>query len=130
PSAADLALSRLELRLHQEDEIGVGFDQPGESRCDRAERYERQIGHYEREPPARVFGSDIAEIGAFHHHDAIIVPESLIELTVADVEGDDFGRTPLEQNLGEAAGGGAGVERTTAPHLDAEIVQRSFQLDG
>ena len=61
--------------------------------------------------------------------DAGIAPQLPIELAVADVQRDDARRPAAKQDVGEAAGRGADVERETAGHLDPEDIQRVRELD-
>ena len=58
-----------------------------------------------------------------------IAPDFPIELAVADVERDHARRAPAEEDVGEAAGRGADVERKTAGHVDPEPVERVRELD-
>ena len=60
---------------------------------------------------------------------ARIVAELPIELPVADVERDDVARAALQQDVGEAAGGGADIERAAALDVDVERVERVRELD-
>ncbi len=51
-----------------------------------------------------------------------------MELAVAHVHGHHRGRPPLQEAVGEPAGGGAGVEGPPAGHVDAEAGQRGLEL--
>src|SRR5699024_9199190 len=52
----------------------------------------------------------VAEVESFAHVHARVLAQSGSELVVADVDGPDFGQAPVEEDLGEASGGGTGVE--------------------
>ena len=58
-----------------------------------------------------------------------IVAKPPVELAVAHVEGDHAGRSPLEQAVGEAAGGGAHVQAGAPRDVDAQAVKGVLQLD-
>ena len=59
-------------------------------------------------------------VGPLADLDPGIGPQPLVELAVADVDRHDLGRAPLEQAVGEPAGGRAGVERPPARTSIAE----------
>jgi hypothetical protein len=46
-----------------------------------------------------------------------------VKLPVADVEGDDVPGAALEHHVGEAAGGGADIERQQPGDVDGEGIQ-------
>ena len=54
----------------------------------RPQRDERQVGHDQRERRAEVAGRQVADVGALVHLDAVVGPQALVELAVADVDGD------------------------------------------
>jgi hypothetical protein len=51
-----------------------------------------------------------------------------VQLAVADVDGHDMLRATLEQAVGEAAGGGAGVERVTPRHAELQRIEGVGEL--
>ena len=51
-----------------------------------------------------------------------------MDLAVADVERHHVGRAPLQEAVGEAAGGRAGVEHPQARRVQAEPLQRTVEL--
>src|SRR5699024_597521 len=57
-----------------------------------------------------VGGGQVAEVESFAHVHARVLAQGGRELVVADVDGPDFGQAPVEEDLGEASGGGTGVE--------------------
>ena len=60
--------------------------------------------------------------------DARIVAQGPVDLPVADVERDDARGAALEQDVGEAAGGGADIQRLAAVDGDGERVERVREL--
>ena len=77
----------------------------------------------------QLIGGERARVDPLEHDDAGIAPQLPVELAVADVERDDPRRAAAEQDVGEAAGRGADVEREASGHLDAEDVERVRELD-
>ena len=61
----------------------------------------------------------------FQHSDPGIGAQRPGQLPAADVDGDDMGGTPLEQAVGEPAGGGAGVQAAPPGNLHPEAVESS-----
>jgi hypothetical protein len=59
---------------------------------------------------------------------ASVVVEALVELSVADVDGDHAGGAALEQDIGEAAGRRAEVDCVKAARIDAERVEAVCEL--
>ena len=71
---------------------------------------------------------ELAGVRALEHGHARVVAQPLVELAVADVERDHARGAALEQDVGEAAGRGADVERVTPGRVDAELVERVREL--
>jgi hypothetical protein len=65
----------------------------------------------------------------FEDEDARVVAKRPVDLPVTDVERDDARRAAFEQDVGEAAGGGADVERLASLDGNAEGVERVRELD-
>ena len=107
PAPGRLGPSGLELRLHQE--------RPGRRRA--AERRATAGSTVRSEMNDRSATTHVgrrADVAAARrsrtlvrsrHLDPRVGPQALVELAVADVDGDDRGRAPLQQAVGEAAGG-------------------------
>ena len=80
--------SRLELRLHQQHEVGVGGRAPRAAPArTRAQRDERQVGDHERHRPAEAPASRCAHVGALAHVDPRVGAQRPRELAVPDVDG-------------------------------------------
>ena len=77
----------------------------------------------------RCVGRERAGVGALDHGHARVLAQAVVELAVGDVERDDVLRPALEQAVGEAAGGGADVERAAAADVDLQGVERVRELD-
>ena len=73
-------------------------------------------------------GVEVADVGALADLDPGVGPQPLVQLAVADVDRHHPGGAPLEQAVGEPAGGRPGVERPTALGVDAEAVEGGVQL--
>jgi hypothetical protein len=59
------------------------------------------------------------------HGDAIVRAQPPVELAVADVDGDDLACARAQQDVGEAAGGGARVEGPAASTVSPSGVNAS-----
>ena len=100
----------------------------GERGQHQPQRDEGQVGDDEVDRAVDRLGRQRADVGALVDPDAVVGAQAPGELAVADVDGDDLGGAPAEQHLGEAAGGGAGVERPPALDGDRERVEGAQQL--
>jgi hypothetical protein len=116
-SAAQPFPAHLELRLDHHHQVGVGCHAPRQGGQDQSERDERQVpdDQVHRRPADRV-ERQLAYVGTVLDGDARIALERPGELPVAHVHGDDVRRARPEQDVGEAAGGGAGVQRPPLCH--------------
>src|SRR5205807_496059 len=65
---------------------------------------------------------------ALQYGHARVGAQARVELAVADVERDHVRRAALEQDVGEAAGRGADVERVRAGDVEPELVERVCEL--
>ena len=81
------------------------------------ERDEGQVADHEVDRLADDVERQLADVGAVVHLDPVVALQRPGELAVADVDRDDLARTRPQQDVGEAAGRGAGVEAALA--LDA-----------
>ena len=113
--------ARLELGLDQEDQIGLGAaERPAEHGHHRDQGDEGQVGRDQRAglerrvALAQHLGRQGAHVDPFEHRDPAVAAQALVELAVADVDGVDVGRPPLEEAVGEATGGGPGIEGAPA----------------
>ena len=87
-----------------------------------------EIGHDEVDRTADVVRPEVTDVAAFSYVDPRIVPNGRVELAVPDVDGHDLRRAPLEEAVGEATCGGAGVEGPAAGDVDREVAQGGVQL--
>jgi hypothetical protein len=65
---------------------------------------------------------------ALEDADAGVGAQALVELAVGDVDGEHAGRPPLQQAVGEAAGGRARVESGPPADIDPEPVEGGVEL--
>src|SRR5437868_3231589 len=129
---ADEAAADLELRLDESDDRFAGrwLEQVADAGQDEAERDERDVDHGEVArlgDERRVHGAGVL---ALEDDDARILADRPRELAVADIDGVDPRGAAAEQDVREAAGRGADVERDGAGGIDREVVQALDQLEG
>ena len=72
---------------------------------------------------AEVAGRQVAHVRALAHLHPRVGAQPLVELAVADVDGHDRGRAPLQEAVGEPAGRRAEVERPAAGDVDARTAR-------
>ena len=77
----------------------------------------------------RSLGGDRAGVRALDHGHPRVRAQAVVELAVGDVERRDVLRSALQQAVGEAAGGGADVQRVAAGDVDLQRVERVGELD-
>ncbi len=94
----------------------------------RAQGDERQVGHHHVEAAAEVVAAQAPQVGPFPHRDAGIGAQPLVELVATHVERHHVRRAALEDAVGEAARGRAGVEHPEPGHVDAELVEGGVEL--
>ena len=78
------------------------------------QRDERQVGHDDVDRTAGDGGRDVADVRAFDVRDPVVGPQPLVQLAVADVDGDDVTGAALQEAVGESSGRCPGVERQPA----------------
>ena len=71
----------------------------------------------------------VAGVGLFVDHDSKVGAELPRELAVADVDGMDLGGAVGEQDICEAAGGGADVEADAVFRGKGEVGQGMLELE-
>ena len=131
----DPVLAHLELGLDHEQEVGVvgrGAQQRFE---DQGQGDEGQIAHDQLRGGGDDLGIQCADVGAVQGGDAGVGAQRPGQLAVADVDGHDVLSTAAQEDVGEAAGRGAGVQ--AAASLDAgcqaaaaQRIQRAGELVG
>ena len=77
---------------------------------------------------AKRLSRERARIDAFERADARVRRKARIELSVADVDGDDLRRAAREQDIGEASGRGADVEADEARGSSAKASSAAASL--
>ena len=73
--------------------------------------------------PPIVSSIGVAHVAPFEIGHPVVGAEPLVQLAMADVEGNHMRRTALEQAVGEPAGGGADVERPPSGHIDSKMAR-------
>ena len=63
------------------------------------------------------------DVGSLEHGHPVVVAQTRVQLTVADVEGDDVGRAVRQQAVREPAGRRADVDGPAPCDVDAELLQ-------
>src|SRR5581483_779112 len=126
--APDLAWVGLELRLHEQDEIGARQGEVGEGGHDEPERDEGQVGHDDLGSEGKVRRREPTRVRPLKDGNSRVVPERPVELSVADVDRDHPSRLPAEQAVGEPSGGRPHVEAVPAGNVDLEPLERRLQL--
>ena len=127
PAPIGLDLSRLELRLHEEHEVGALVADADERVEHGADRDEREVGDDQVEQA--VLGSGHrADVHPLVHLDSGIVTHRGMHLPVADVDRDDLRCAVLEKALREAARRRAGIERAPTVHVDGEGLEGFDEL--
>src|SRR6266545_6854883 len=99
PATADGVPARLELWLDQEHEVGAPAGQGDHGGHDHPERDERQVGDDEIHRPAGGVKVEGAHVRPVQHAHPWVVAEAQVELSVADVDGEDLGRPPAQQHV-------------------------------
>ena len=125
---ADVLAAGLELRLHQQHELGIGGGEREQVGRDGPQRDEREVGDAQvgrRIDRARL---ELAHVRALHHRDARVVAQRPRELTAADVDRDDVRGAVPQQAVGEAARRRADVDRAGAGDVDRERGERAREL--
>ena len=75
----------------------------------------------------QVLQAQVAQVGPLPHVHPGVGPQAGVELVGAHVHGVDLGAAPVQQDLGEPSGRGAGVQGP-AGGPQPEVVQRAEQL--
>jgi len=128
-AVADLAAAGLELRLDQgHDQAAAGAEALGHRPKDPVQRDERNVDHREIHGRGQHAGSQRTGVGPLHGDDPRVVAQGLGELAAAHVHRVHAARSPLQQQVREAARGRADVQTCQPDRLDAERVERGPEL--
>ena len=126
---ADRRAAGLELRLDQGHEPGARSGQAKRSGQRQGQADEAHIGDDRRHRLANHCAVERSGVGALQGDDLGVGPELGMELAPADIHGIDFGRAPGDQDVGEAAGRGADVERHPPLGVEAERIERRREFE-
>ena len=123
---ADVLAAGLELRLHEHDGLPARRGERSAGGSAIRTRDERHVADDELRREREL--GERARVRPLEHDDARVVAQPLVQLPVADVDGDHARGAALQQDVGEAAGRGADVEAVEARRIDAERVERVREL--
>ena len=129
PALDEIGAVELELRLDQAHEPRPIGGELEHMRQHQPLRNEAHVDDDRVRRFAELLRCQRARVDAFERADAPVRREARIELSVADIDGDDLGRAAREQNVGEASGRGADVEADEALRIERESVERGGKLD-
>ena len=116
----------LELRLDQHERLPTRRGEPQGGRQREADGDERDVARHELGRERQL--GERAGIHTLEHGHPCVAPHAIVELAVADVEGDHTRCASLEQNVGEPAGRRADVEAVEPVDVDAEQVECVCEL--
>lgn len=128
PTSTGLGPPSLELRLHQHDQVGARLTHGDQSPQHSAKRDEAQVGHDQLGRFTDEVGGGGTDIGSLDVDYARVGPEALVQLAVTDIDSDDPLGSPLEQTIGEAAGGGSGIDAHAPDDIDPKGIKRGVEL--
>ena len=129
PAFDEIGAAELELRLDEADEPRPLAGELQHMRQHKPLRNEAHIDDDRVWRFAERLRRERARVDAFERADARVRREARIELSVADIDGDDLRRAAREQDVGEASGRGADVEADEARRIEREGVERGGKLD-
>ena len=118
----------LELRLDEGDEACAGGGQRQRRRQDRPEPDEARVADDEVDRLGHLRPREVARVGPLQHPHARIAPEARRELAVADIDRVHPARPARQQHIGEAAGGGADIQRRAPARIDPEVRERVVEF--
>ena len=125
-ASADLVAARLELRLDEDERFPTRLREPERRRERDADADERDVAGDEVRREREL--GQLAGVRALEHGHARVGAQPLVELAAADVERDHTRRAPLEEDVREAAGRGADVERVAPGRVDSEFLEGVREL--
>lgn len=123
---ADRVAPGLELRLHQRDDVATVAELRERGRQHESKRDEGDVGY---DDVHRLFdGHALARVHPLVHHDARVLTQAPIELTLAHIDRMDAFRAALQQDIGEAAGRRADIDRHLSGDVEPESLERASQF--
>src|SRR4051794_27449283 len=126
PSLPHFGAAGFELRLDEDDSLPP-------RRGDREDRWEHQPEADERDVRNDELGRKRqlvhrARIHALEHDDSLVAAQTIVQLSVADVESDNARGPALQQDIREASGRRTDVDTCATGWIDAEDVERVCQF--
>jgi len=126
---AYLVLPDLELRLDEGDDLAIVSEKRMRGRKEFFEADERRIDDDQVERLRESLSLQVPGVGALHDDDSLVLPKLVVQLPVAHVDREHFGRSALKQAVGEAASRGAEVGNRLASGVVLKRVERACELD-
>ena len=124
-----LGLARLELRLHQRDEVAPGPQERPHGRQHAFQGDEGQIHHDHVVAGAgQGAGREVAGVGFLQIGHARIAADLFVQLAVADIDAGRGHGARLQRAIGEAAGRGADIEHVRAGQIHGELLEKGREL--
>jgi hypothetical protein len=129
PSPPHLPLTHLKLRFDEGNDFAGGGKKGYDRGKNERERDEGDIDHHKIRKLGELTGGEMPNIHPFQDHDSGIVPETLVQVTVAHIQSNDPGRASLKETIGKTAGPHPDVNADPVLDRDAKDVERGPKLD-
>src|SRR3954451_7872913 len=126
PALPHLGAAGFELRLDEDDGLPTRRGDREDRREHEPEADERDVRNDELRLERELLHG--AGIDALEHDHAPVATQTLVQLSVADVESDDARGPPLQQDIRESSGRRTDVDTFAAGWIDAEDVERVCKL--
>src|SRR5579863_1973049 len=124
---ADVAFLEFELRLDQNQEIGIWGRDRYDSGKDFCYGYEGNVHYDQVSEFSNIFRLEITRV-AFDGDHARILLQFPIELVHGHIHGVNAPGPAMQQTIREAAGGAANVKANLVTRRDSEVLERAFKL--
>lgn len=128
PTSAHELLPDLELGLDEEHPIGAFGSQRSDVASNESQRYEGEIGHYQVERSAERGGIDMTDVRSFNNHDPRIGSDSLMKLTIPNVERHHPDGPALQEAVGESPGRRTHIDRSPSVDCNTEHFDRVVEF--
>lgn len=126
---ADGRAPGFELRFDQDHRPGVGGAQSQRRRQQCRETDKAGIADQGIDGVRYLIDRQMSGIGLFMHHDASIATEFPCQLTVSYINRMNLCRAMRQQNVSEAASGGADIQANSVTRRQTKMRQRMIQLE-
>jgi hypothetical protein len=120
---ADLFFFQLELRLDETDDVAVRLQHFEDRSEDEGQGDKRNVDDDEVDGLGKVRRGEVADVETLPRGDTLVAAELPRELVRPDVIGVDLRGTALKDAVGEAAGGGPGIEDDLSGDVDGKFIE-------